>query len=91
MLQAIVCTTPSGKVLRRAVEIPDSSNSFVRELAAFEHVPLELVRIYLKGTQLKHDLTPAGPVSESGTSSASQFTGSLVLSMKTAIQVLGSC
>lgn len=91
VLQAVVCRTQSGNVLRRTVVIPDTSISFVRELAAAEHLPLELVRVYLEGAQLKHDLTPADSVcrgSEPGTSSASLWSRSLALSMKTAIQVL---
>lgn len=78
----MVCVrTPTGKILRISVVIPDSSSRVVRELAAIEHEPLPLVRVYFKDIQLKHDLTPVD-------AAHGREPDYQALTMETAIQVI---
>ena len=64
-----------------SIVIPDSSSRVVRELAAIEHDPLPLVRLYFEDIQLKHDLTPVD-------AAHGRKLDYQALMMETAIQVL---
>ena len=75
-----------------SVAIPDLTCRVVNELAEIENVPLELVRVYFNGKQLKHDLTPVDTATYAlGPGGVSDLmgkdSGGLSLSMELAIEV----